>query len=48
MRNDYVCIEHAVAEWHSGIEIDGLTQRLGSGYVEIKLAHIQSCLAVYP
>ena len=48
MRNDYVCIEHAVAGWHSGLEIDGLTQRPGSGYVEIKLTHIQSCLAVFP
>lgn len=48
MRNNYVCIEHAVVEWHSGIEIDGLTQRSASGYVEIKLAHIQSCPAVFP
>jgi hypothetical protein len=48
MPNDYVCTEHAVVEWNSGIEIDGLTQRSGRGYVEIKLAHIQSCLAVFP
>jgi hypothetical protein len=48
MRNDYFCIEYAVAGWHGGIEIDGLTQRPGSGYVEMKLAHIQSCLAVFP
>jgi len=48
MRNDYVCIEHAVVEWHSGMEIDGFVQRSESGYFEIKLAHIQSCLAVFP
>lgn len=48
MRNDYVCIDHAVVEWRSGIEIDSLTQRSGNVYVEIKLAHIQSCLAVFP
>ena len=43
MRNDYVCIDHAVVEWRSGNEIDSLTQRSGSVYFEIKLAHIQSC-----
>jgi len=48
MRNDYVCIDHAVVERDSGIEIDGLTQRSGSVYVEIKPAHVQSCLAVFP
>ena len=47
MRNDYFCIEHAVVEWHIGIEIDGLTQRSGNEYVEIKFAHIQSCLTVF-